>query len=129
MKKSKIETEKGIKLFQKKYPTGGYWFDEEQGRFNVYFKEGGKVYGYRATNTLQLIRKLKIVNENVMYNKDYKQLQNSIEKQKKSIIEIKTEPDDSFIFLFSNRNDCLKEAMQKLQKMENDLANAVVLDI
>lgn len=129
MKLSKIEKEKALKLFRKKYKNGGFWYDEQLGKFFVYFTEEGKCYKYNCSNTLQLLKKLKIVDGNVVYKKDYKLLLDEIKRVKEHLQEFKTLPDTSFWFTFTSRPDLIKEYKQRLAKLENDLKNVVVLDV
>lgn len=130
MKMSKIEEEKAKEIIMAKYPKADFWYDKESGKFNIAF--GGvdtKVYSYHCINTLHFLKRLKLVGDNVVYNKDYKAIQNNIEEMKREIEKLKNEKEDSFYFIFNTKEEEIAEQKKGLKKKQEYLDSLIILDI
>ena len=127
MKVSKIEQEKAINLIRKKYPKADFWYNEEEGTYNIAFEgNDSKVYSYRCANTLQFLKRLKVVESNVMYKKDYNYYVKALEKQKQEILNLKN---GTGVFFLMTLNEAIELAEKEKNRLQNIIDNSIILDI
>lgn len=81
---NKLSFEKVKELFKSKYKEGNI-YKKEGGSYYITFKEGGKIYIYKAKNNLQLLRKLNLQVQ-TLYLREYKALKKEREKIKKELL-------------------------------------------
>lgn len=127
MKVSKIENEKAINLIRKVYPKADFWYDEDNSRFCIAFGgENTKVYSYCCINTLHFLKRIHIVDDNVMYKKDYNNYLKDLEKQKKELFELEN---GRGIFFFMTREQAIDKQKKEIERIENIVNSSIVLDI
>ena len=107
MKSSIIKQDKALELIRQKYPTAEYWYNEIEQTYNIAFEAEGKVYSYRCFNTLEFLKRIKILDENTIYKKDYDSYIKSINKTKQYIEDIKN---DKAIYFLMTKENALYEA-------------------
>lgn len=126
MKSSIIKQDKALELIRQKYPTAEYWYNEIEQTYNIAFEAEGKVYSYRCFNTLEFLKRIKILDENTIYKKDYDSYIKSINKTKQYIEDIKN---DKAIYFLMTKENALYEAKKELKRLQNIINKCKVLDI
>lgn len=126
MKSSIIKQDKALELIRQKYPTAEYWYNEIEQTYNIAFEAEGKVYSYRCFNTLEFLKRIKILDENTIYKKDYDSYIKSINKTKQYIEDIKN---DKAIYFLMTKEKALYEAEKELKRLQNIINKCKVLDI
>lgn len=126
MKSSIIKQDKALELIRQKYPTAEYWYNEIEQTYNIAFEAEGKVYSYRCFNTLEFLKRIKILDENTIYKKDYDSYIKSINKTKQYIEDIKN---DKAIYFLMTKENALYEAEKELKRLQNIINKCKVLDI
>lgn len=126
MKSSIIKQDKALELIRQKYPTAEYWYNEIEQTYNIAFEAEGKVYSYRCFNTLEFLKRIKILDENTIYKKDYDSYIKSINKTKQYIEDIKN---DKVIYFLMTKENALYEAEKELKRLQNIINKCKVLDI
>lgn len=126
MKSSIIKQDKALELIRQKYPTAKYWYNEIEQTYNIAFEAKGKVYSYRCFNTLEFLKRIKILDENTIYKKDYDSYIKSINKTKQYIEDIKN---DKAIYFLMTKENALYEAEKELKRLQNIINKCKVLDI
>lgn len=126
MKSSIIKQDKALELIRQKYPTAEYWYNEIEQTYNIAFEAEGKVYSYRCFNTLEFLKRIKILDENTIYKKDYDLYIKSINKTKQYIEDIKN---DKAIYFLMTKENALYEAKKELKRLQNIINKCKVLDI
>lgn len=130
MKMSKIEKIKALELIRKKYPKADFWYSEESKKFNIAFNgEGSKVYSYRCYNTLDFLKRIKVVEEKVVYLKDYEIIKENIKHLKRYIFELENKDEEDFIFLFDTKESMIKDKKEELEKMQKSFESLMILNI
>jgi hypothetical protein len=126
MKSSIIKQDKALELIRQKYPTAEYWYNEIEQTYNIAFEAQGKVYSYRCFNTLEFLKRIKILDENIIYKKDYDSYIKSINKTKQYIEDIKN---NKAIYFLITKENALYEAEKELKRLQNIINKCKVLDI
>ena len=91
MKSSKIEQEKALSLIRKKYPKAEFWYSEDDGKYNIaFYGANSRTYSYSCVNTLHFLKRLNIVDDNIVYKKDFNAYKRSIERIKNNLAELKS---------------------------------------
>ena len=127
MKMSKIEQEKAMNLIKEKYPEANFWYNEEEKTYNIAFNgSNSKVYSYKCMNTLQFLKRLKIVDNNVMYAKDYNYYLKALQKQEQKILNLKNGTETFYLMTI---DEAIQLAIQEKNRLQNIVNNSIVLDI
>ena len=127
MKSSKIEQEKALSLIRKKYPKAEFWYSEDDGKYNIaFYGANSRTYSYSCVNTLHFLKRLNIVDDNVVYKKDFNAYKRSIERIKNSLAELKSGKCNVF---FETRDEAIQRKEQELIEKQKYLDSLVILDI
>lgn len=127
MKSSKIEQEKALSLIRKKYPKAEFWYSEDDGKYNIaFYGANSRTYSYSCVNTLHFLKRLKIVNDNVVYKKDFNARKKKIEHLKERLILLKSGEEHVF---FETVEDAIIRIQKEIEKEQEHLDKLIILDI
>lgn len=127
MKSSKIEQEKALELIRKKYPKAEFWYSEDDGKYNIaFYGANSRTYSYSCINTLHFLQRLKIVNDNVVYKKDFNARKKKIEHLKERLILLKS--GEELVF-FETVEDAIIRIQKEIEKEQEHLDKLIILDI
>lgn len=127
MKTSKIEKEKALNIIRSKYPKADFWIDEEKQTYNIAFEgPDSKVYSYRCFNTLCFLQRLKLIDENVMYKKDYNSYKKDYDKTLNKLNNIKEDKEE---YYFMTKEEAIQITEKELIRLKSILDKAIILDI
>lgn len=126
MKTSKIEKEKALNIITSKYPKADFWIDEERQTYNIAFEAEGKVYSYRCFNTLEFLKRIKILDENTIYKKDYDSYKKDYDKTLNKLNNIKEDKEE---YYFMTKEEAIQITEKELIRLKSILDKAIILDI
>lgn len=126
MKTSKIEKEKALNIIRSKYPKADFWIDEERQTYNIAFEAEGKVYSYRCFNTLEFLKRIKILDENTIYKKDYDSYKKDYDKTLNKLNNIKEDKEE---YYFMTKEEAIQITEKELIRLKSILDKAIILDI
>jgi hypothetical protein len=126
MKTSKIEKEKALNIIRSKYPKTDFWIDEEKQTYNIAFEAEGKVYSYRCFNTLEFLKRIKILDENTIYKKDYDSYKKDYDKTLNKLNNIKEDKEE---YYFMTKEEAIQITEKELIRLKSILDKAIILDI
>lgn len=126
MKRSIITQNKALELIREKYPTANYWFNENEQTYNIAYMKGGKVYSYKAYNTLCFLQRIKVINENVMYKKDYDNYVKSLNKAKQKLKDLE---EGRLEYYLMSKEQIFESIKQEIQRLTNIIETSKILDI
>lgn len=126
MKTSIITQNKALELIREKYPTANYWFNENEQTYNIAYMKGGKVYSYKVYNTLCFLKRIKVIDEDVMYKKDYDNYVKSLNKAKQKLKDLE---EGKFEYYLMSKEQVFESIKQKIQRLTNIIETSKILDI
>ena len=126
MKSSIIKQVKALELIRQKYPTAEYWYNEIEQTYNIAFEAEGKVYSYRCFNTLEFLKRIKILDENTIYKKDYDSYKKDYDKTLNKLNNIKEDKEE---YYFMTKEEAIQITEKELIRLKSILDKAIILDI
>ena len=106
---------------------GNVFFDEEKQTYNIAFEgPDSKVYSYRCFNTLCFLQRLKLIDENVMYKKDYDSYKKGYDKTLNKLNNIKEDKEE---YYFMTKEEAIQITEKELIRLKSILDKAIILDI
>ena len=88
--------------------------------------KGGKVYSYKAYNTLCFLQRIKVIDGDVMYKKDYDNYVKSLNKTKQKLKDLE---EGKFEYYLMSKEQVFESIKQKIQRLTNIIETSKILDI
>jgi hypothetical protein len=124
IRKTAVKTVTVEQLFKEKYPQGT--ITKKKGSYWITFNPNEKTYTYKASNNIDLIKKLKLSNANLMYQYDYNTYMEELNNQQQKLENLQNgvreeNPffDDEDTDIEQQKEYCQKEIDHFTQKLDN----------
>lgn len=113
------------KLFLEKNPEGKIY--QKDNKTCVVFKPETKVYEYQTQNNLELIKKLNLTNDNIIYTHDYTAFEKHIKELEEKIEKGYTESffEESGIYTYNEKE--LENMQIELKWLQEKAENAILI--
>jgi hypothetical protein len=113
---NKMSFKKLKELFLKKYPNGAIFQDSNYVTcMAVVFNKNQRVYHYSYNNYLDLAKRLKLIDDNVLYKRSIKSLQKMIEREEKRLEDVINDRDTFYLFTKEEEIESIKKEIRDMQ--------------
>lgn len=116
---NKMSFEKLKELFLSKYENGAIFKDTEYTTcMAVAYNKKQKVYHYSYNNYLELAKRLKLIENNVVYERTLNSIPKQIERLNKRLYEVENDIDTFYLWSKEEEIESIKKEIREMQVLQ-----------